>query len=588
LRQRRGADHVVALGRRLRRPFRATIVGIRRLADLVLLRLVAARRTREIALRRAALTAVLDETPAAPPAPRSVALFRFTPTSGADLSRRALGAKADVLAFLADTSEPLRSDWLDHLVGAIDQPSGPAAAVPALVQPRRPLPRATPEDLLVREIGLSVAVSADGTPHLTSLHAGASVGGHENRLVDAGSASCFVVDRLAYEAAGGLRPAASPDAAFVDLSLRLAGLGRTVVAVPCALVVDHRPVRSHRELRSRFDVDVAGWRDVIDHHGPALARLARNRSNADLDKPTFAISVAAFRRVAPRWGDWHLANALARSLRRLGHDVTVVPGDDTDRVEARTADIHVVIRGLRPVRRTPGQMHVLWVISHPESEEPSECDEADLVLVASPRFADVLRDQTRTPVEVMLQATDHHRFTRQPPDPRHLHPLGVVAKTRDQFRPAVALALEEGLRPAIYGSGWESLVDPSLIMADHVPNEGLPRIYSSLGLLLNDHWDSMRRWGFVSNRIFDALACGTPVVSDEVPGLDTLLESTVPTYRTGPELRRCVEAVFAEPDATRRRTERGRRLVVEHHTFDVRAVELLQAIDRLVSGEAKR
>ena len=38
--------------------------------------------------------------------------------------------------------------------------------------------------------------------------------------------------------------------------------------------------------------------------------------------------------------------------------------------------------------------------------------------------------------------------------------------------------------------------------------------------MLADHWDDMREHGFISNRIYDALACGAVVVSDDVAGLD--------------------------------------------------------------------
>jgi len=53
-----------------------------------------------------------------------------------------------------------------------------------------------------------------------------------------------------------------------------------------------------------------------------------------------------------------------------------------------------------------------------------------------------------------------------------------------------------------------------LVVSDYIPNEELPAVYASVGVLLNDHWQTMRERGFVSNRLFDALACGTPVISN--------------------------------------------------------------------------
>mgnify|MGYP003325756257 CR=1 FL=1 len=52
----------------------------------------------------------------------------------------------------------------------------------------------------------------------------------------------------------------------------------------------------------------------------------------------------------------------------------------------------------------------------------------------------------------------------------------------------------------------------------------------------------MREWGFVSNRIFDVLACGTPVISDPVPGLHELFGDAVVTVEDVTALRTAVAA----------------------------------------------
>jgi hypothetical protein len=240
-----------------------------------------------------------------------------------------------------------------------------------------------------------------------------------------------------------------------------------------------------------------------------------------------------------------------------------------------------VLRGLQPVPRSAGQRHVLWIISHPESIEDPELDAADLVLVASPRFAEHLRGRTTTPVEVLLQATDPHRFFPRPVDPAFTHPVTVVAKTRGVLRPIVADAIAVGLRPAIYGGGWTELVDPTLVVAGHLDNEVVPIVYSSAGVVLNDHWASMRRWGFVSNRLFDVLACGAPVISDPVPGLAALFHGAVLEYHTPGELRMLVDQVLADPEPARSRAGAGRAIVVGAHTFDHRAEALLRAVARI-------
>jgi glycosyltransferase involved in cell wall biosynthesis len=485
-------------------------------------------------------------------------------------------AAPDVVGIVQATSEPLAADWVERLVAAVD--GSTVAAVPLLVHPRRPVHRATAHDGLVRAAGVELHLDGDGTP-VAELGDAGTVPRTEGGVadVDAGSAAALFVDRRAYEAAGGLAATDELDAAAVELCARLHASGGRVVLVPDAVVVDHRPVRARRDLRLAVDPGGATWAAAIDRSGAVLGRVADGRSDAT---PRFAITVAApSAKVAARWGDWHLAQALADSLRQLGHAVRVQTADRADDPAGRACDVHLVLRGLQPVRRTAGQRHVLWVISHPEAIDDDELEAADLVLVASSRFADHLRRRTSTPVEVMLQATDHRRFRPRPVEPAHRHDVTVVAKTRDVLRRVVFDALAAGLRPAIYGAGWDGLIDTDLIVADHVANEDLPVVYSSAGVVLNDHWGSMRAWGFVSNRLFDVLACGTPVVSDPVEGMGELFDGAVLEYHSPGELRALVDEVLADPDAARQRAERGRKLVLASHTFDHRARQLLDRLE---------
>jgi glycosyltransferase involved in cell wall biosynthesis len=505
-------------------------------------------------------------------------VVRVTAPSGVrgGLAEVIASAAPDVVGIVHATSEPLTADWVERLVAAVNGPA--VAAVPLLVHPRRPLHRATAHDGLVRAAGVELRLDGDGTPVAELGDAGTvprPSGGVAD--VDAGLAAALFVDRRAYEAAGGLAATDELDVAAVELCARLQEAGGGVVLVPDAVVVDHRPVRARRDLCFAVDPGGPAWAAAIDRSGAMLRRVADGRRDPTL---RFAITVAApSAKVAARWGDWHLAEALAGSLRQLGHAARVQTAYRVDDLAGRACDVHLVLRGLQPVRRTAGQRHVLWVISHPEAIEDDELDAADLVLVASPRFADHLSRRTATPVEVMLQATDHRRFRPRPVDPAHRHDVTVVAKTRDVLRRGVFDALAAGLRPAIYGAGWHGLIDRDLIVADHVDNQDLPVVYSSAGVVLNDHWGSMRAWGFVSNRLFDVLACGTPVVSDPVEGMGVLFDGAVLEYHSPGELRALVDEVLADPDAARRRAERGRKLVLAGHTFDHRARQLLDHLD---------
>ncbi len=491
------------------------------------------------------------------------------------IGRGIAASNGETVCLLGPGVEPLEGAWLARLRSALG--GEVVAATPAVLHPHRPLARSTPHDLLVRALGVEVELR-DGAPVPWSLGAGTSPMPESAPVeVFATTSACLLVNRDAYERVGGLGAIDDLDSAVFDLCARLRGAGGRVVCAPASVVVDHRPVQSRAELTHPIDSGAAGWQAVVDKHGPALLR---GISPLPCGRLRIALTCAApSEKVAPRWGDWHFASAFARALERMGHLVRVQTVEHAEDAAGRACDLHVVLRGLAGVRRTLGQRHVLWVISHPDIVDDAECDDADLVLVASERFAAVLRERASTPVEVMLQATDPERFHRTEVQPRLRHGVAFVGKSRDVMRSALADAISAGLRPAIFGSGWENLVDPSLIVSGYVPNERLAEVYSSVGVLLNDHWEEMRAWGFVSNRIFDALACGTPVVSDYLPEIAELFGDSVATYRTPEDLRATVEEVLQDPEAARRRAETGRRIVLEAHTFDARARELIARLE---------
>jgi glycosyltransferase involved in cell wall biosynthesis len=485
-------------------------------------------------------------------------------------------ARTEIVVVVGPTGEPIGDDWLDRLTAPFADPAV-AACGPLVVHPVRPWRRATPHDGRVRQLGLDVVVEG-GRPSVVGHGAGTTpdvAGGVAE--VAALSGPVVAIRRTAALALEPGLPADDLDAAVIELAVRLRHAGGKLVANPGAVVVDHSPVADPAHLDRPVPNDGERWSAVVDRVGPLLVRTAEPERPLRL-----AVTISApSTRVAPRWGDWHLAEALARSLARRDVEVALGALDRADGAVARSCDVHLVVRGKARVRRTSGQHHVLWIMSHPDEVTTDECDEADLVLVASEAFAAHLRTLTTTPVEVLLQATDHRRFSPLPPDPRFAHPVAIVANARHTRRRIVDDALAAGLRPAVYGRGWAGRLDPDLVVAEQVPNDELPALYSSVGVLLNDHWEDMRRWGFVSNRLFDALACATPVISDAVPAVVTLFGDTIPTYTTPDELRSLVEHDLGAPGAARERAHAGRRLVMAAHTFDDRADELLAALRRL-------
>jgi hypothetical protein len=322
---------------------------------------------------------------------------------------------------------------------------------------------------------------------------------------------------------------------------------------------------------------------------PVLCRRERQVGSgpaAGLPSLRWAIKVAAH--AGPRgegWGDVHFADALSRSLRRLGQEVMVDRRGSHQRDSGHLDDVVLALRGLEQVEPQPGRVNLLWVISHPDLVTLKELAGFDRAFAASRPWA-ARMTAAGSLVEPLLQATDPERFRPDLVDPdRHDHVL-FVGRSRNILRPIVRDAVQAGLDLSLYGDGWEQFGLAKYIRAEFMPNDDVGPAYASAEIVLNDHWADMAAEGFVSNRIFDAVACGARVVSDPVDGLEELFAGMVQVYHSVPDLARLCgpQGQVAFPDEETRLTIAKR--VGAEHSFDARARQLLDTALALRDGSA--
>jgi GT2 family glycosyltransferase len=284
--------------------------------------------------------------------------------------------------------------------------------------------------------------------------------------------------------------------------------------------------------------------------------------------------------VIDRWGDYHFARGLQRSLERAGRPTRLHFLPDWTSSAAARDDVAVHLFGLKEAPTHPGQVNILWQISHPDLATPSIYERYDHVLVASDGFADVMAEQVAVPVTPLHQATDPERFRPEPGGPHH--ELLFVASSRKVHRRIVDDLAGTTHDLAVYGRDWTAdLIDQRFVRGEVIPNTELARYYSAADIVLNDHWDDMRFEGFISNRVYDALACGAFVISDRVSGIESEFDGAVPTYGSRAELEPLIARYLDDPDERQRLAAHGRAVVLQRHTFDLRARVLCDVAEHL-------
>ena len=285
-----------------------------------------------------------------------------------------------------------------------------------------------------------------------------------------------------------------------------------------------------------------------------------------------------------RWGDYAYAVALKRYLDRMGKYTVIDLYEDWNCEE--DADVVLVLRGrefYRPDRRNEKCLYIMWNISHPEMVTEEEYQLYDVICVGSLHYAKELQKKITVPVVPLLQCTDTELFYPDQEAEKHRgKDYLFIGNSRNVARPCVLWAAKDKLPLKIWGAGWKAMLGPDKTMVQDVfiENSEIPALYRSARVTLNDHWKDMLDYQFVNNRIFDALACGLPVISDCCDELREIFPDAVLYYSNQEEFQKCVAQLENDYDAIKARVDAQWPMIKEKYSFEARARELVEIAEK--------
>ena len=166
--------------------------------------------------------------------------------------------------------------------------------------------------------------------------------------------------------------------------------------------------------------------------------------------------------------------------------------------------------------------------------------------------------------------------------------LGTYAE--DRQAPLEALFLEparqrQDLRFVIGGSmypvsfAWR----PNIYYVSHVPPQDHPAFFSSSRLTLNVTRAAMAAMGHCpSGRLFEAAACGAPILTDPWEGLDAFFEPGREIF-VADDTEHALAAVACDDEERRRVAAAARERTLDCHTAERRVLDLERAIEEACS-----
>ena len=280
------------------------------------------------------------------------------------------------------------------------------------------------------------------------------------------------------------------------------------------------------------------------------------------------------------WGDYHYAMAMKREFEKLGYRVNVRSKEHW--YDLSTAKYVIVLRGVKAYYPgiAIGQRYIMWNISHPAETDIQEYDLYDYVFFASQIMQDQFGDKIRPHSGVLMQCTDP-QIMHCTEEVQHEYELLFVGNSRRVYRQILKDLIPTTHHLTVYGRHWEEFPVQDYVVADYIANEEVGQAYHDAKILLNDHWDDMREYGIISNRIFDALAVGAFVISDEVPGMEEIFSGAVVTYNGKDDLASKIDYYLAHEDERKEKARIGKAIVLQEHTFRQRVWQIAKVMEQL-------
>lgn len=282
-----------------------------------------------------------------------------------------------------------------------------------------------------------------------------------------------------------------------------------------------------------------------------------------------------------QWGDYHFAKGLQRAIEDAGHIARIDILPDWYSGLSATDEVVIVMRGLSQYQPQPTAINLAWIISHPDDISISELKKYDHVFVASSTYTEWLSRSLGDRVSTLLQCTDPNVFFKDSEESPAVRDVIFVGNSRGQQREVVQYAVESGIDFEIYGGMWEGLAPHGMVKGTYIPNSSLRKYYSTAKIVLNDHWPDMREHGFISNRVFDAGACGAVIISDEMAELGELFGESVAQYSSAESLREITLELLNDDARRKKMGNQMRTMISKHHTFAARAREIISIIKHI-------
>ena len=274
-------------------------------------------------------------------------------------------------------------------------------------------------------------------------------------------------------------------------------------------------------------------------------------------------------------GDFFLADDLKQGLQKLGYKVSYQFRESYDDLDLGNAGNVIYFKGYYNFKHLPkaendGRKRILYLY-YVEGLEFAILSEADAVVSASEKLIDEVLKPRNIKAFYIPQFTNPERFKPAGHEAKVTEVLFVGSNHSGKGRLSVNYAVNAKADLSVYGKFWETFLAPEYLKGNYIDNDELYKYYSGAKVVLNDHREDMRYYGFVSNRIYDVTASEGFVFTDYLPEIEKAYGDSIATYKSEQEFQDKLAYYLAHDEERQDMAKRAREITLKYFTNDVAA-----------------
>ncbi|HPQ43675.1 MAG TPA: glycosyltransferase [Syntrophales bacterium] len=422
--------------------------------------------------------------------------------------------------------------------------------------------------------------------NLGSVH-GIDEGGRSKSIFPAVTAAAMVCRREEFLRAGGFCEEYVYGNEDIDLCLTyMSYLKKAIVfADELSLVHDESATQKLSPPKELFQMRKKNW-DVLKRRYGYGIRRAFHRDLVAGDRFWSGVALKAAFAVTDahkdaKAGDYYTAMELACACEEeLGWSVKFLARNE-DWYDLEDIDVLIVMVDAYDLSRMrspkPSLIKVAWMRNWFDRwADRDSFDGYDIFLCSCRKGLDFITGKGKK-AHLFPIATNEKRFR---PEAGHKeepcdycftgHKWSVTRDIEAMLNPS-----EVDYRFAVYGNNWDDHDTFGAFWRGFAPYGELASIYANTRVVIDDAVNGITKpWGSMNSRVFDALASGALVITNNTAGTEELFGDRLPTYSTREELYTVLNRFLGDENHRKAQVHALRTEVLDKHTYRKRSLQL--------------